>query len=101
MNRMPRFVLPAVLFGVALVVFFHVFVKLALFVLIVGGAAHFIRSRVFGNWGGWQHRRLEFTDKIRSMSDEEYAAFKQPRWMNKGNGQTIDSFGRNSEHFVL
>ena len=99
--------LPAVLFGVALVVFFHLFVKLALFVLIVGGAARFIRSRMFGGsngWvgrGGWQNRRLEFTDKIRHMSDEEYAAFKQPRWLNKGNDQTDESFGRYSENFVL
>ena len=95
--------LPAVLFGVALVVFFHLFVKLALFVLIIGGAARFIKSRMFGGsngWVGWQNRRLEFTDKIRHMSDEEYAAFKQPRWLNKGN-QTEDSFSRHSEHFVL
>jgi hypothetical protein len=105
MNRMPRFILPAVLFGVALVVFFHFFVKLALFVLIVGGAARLIRSRFGGStgWvgrGGWQNRRMEFTDKIRKMSDDEYAAFKQPRWLNKGN-QTDEPFGRHSEHFVL
>lgn len=105
MNRMPRFLLPAVLFGVALVVFFHIFVKLALFVLIVGGAARFIKSRLFGGpagWGGrgnWQNRRLEFTDRIRKMSDDEYAAFSQPRWLNKPD-QT-ESFGRHSEHFVL
>ncbi|MBO0930057.1 hypothetical protein [Fibrella aquatilis] len=106
MNRMPRFMLPAVLFGVALVVFFHFFVKLALFALIVGGAVRFIRSRMFGGStgsmgrDGWQNRRLEFTDKIRNMSDEEYAAFKQPRWLNNRN-QTDESFGRHSEHFVL
>ena len=110
MNRMPRFILPAVLFGAALVIFFHVFVKIALFILIVGGAARFIKSRFVGGayghqnrWmspGKWQARRAEFTDRIRTMSDEEYAAFKQPRWLNKGN-QPDESFGRHSENFVL
>ena len=100
---MPRFILPAVLFGVALVVFFHFFVKLALFVLIVGGAARFIRSRLFGGStgrGGWQNHRLAFTDKIRQMSDDEYAAFRQPRWLNKSD-QTGASVGFHSENFVL
>lgn len=106
MNRMPRFILPAIVFGAALVAFPFFFLRLALFALIVGGAFRFIRRRALGGgagysnrWGGWQSRRMEFTDRIRRMSDDEYAAFNQQGQLPRP-AQT-ESFGRHHEDFVL
>jgi hypothetical protein len=107
MNRMPRFIVPAIVFGAALVAFPFFFLRLALFALIVGGALRFIRRRAFGGgagyqgkWGNpWQTRRMEFTDRIRTMSDTEYADFVQ---QNKPQRPIpIESFDRRSEDFVL
>lgn len=105
MNRMPRFLVPAILFGAALVAFPFFFLRMALFLLIVAGVFRFIRRRAFGSgagWGGWnkwQSRRLEFTDRIRHMSDEEYAAFNQQHQPQRP--IQIESFGSHSEDFVL
>lgn len=107
MNRMPRFLLPAIVFGAALVAFPFFFLKLALFALIVGGAFRFFRRRMWGGgysneWGGtnrWQSRRNDFFDRIRSMSDEEYAAFKQPR--STGDSAQSEPVGRYRESFTL
>lgn len=110
MNRMPRFLLPAVVFGAALVAFPFFFLKLALFALIVGGAFRFFRRRMWGyhsqdgsnRWGGpshWQSRRNDFFDRIRSMSDDEYTAFKQPRSASQS-AQT-EPVSRYREDFTL
>ncbi|MEZ0485552.1 hypothetical protein [Fibrella aquatica] len=102
---MPRFLLPAVLFGAVLVAFPFFLLKLALFALFIGGAMRFMRRRVFGGESGttwsspWQSRRMEFTDRIRTMSDAEYADFVQ---RNKPQRPIpIESFDRPSEGFVL
>lgn len=100
MNRMPRFLLPAIFLGAALVAFPFFFLRTALFLLIVGGALRFIRRRASGGsgWGGWQNRRMKFTDRIRSMSDAEYAEFtqkKQPQTIH------VQQFGGNGESFTL
>ena len=102
MNRMPRFILPAIVFGAALVAFPFFFLRLALFALIVGAAFRFIRRRAFGGgagWGGWQSRRMEFTDRIRRMSDEEYAAFNQQNQPVRT--IQVEPLGRHREDFVL
>ncbi|MEZ0540123.1 hypothetical protein [Fibrella arboris] len=104
---MPRFIIPAIVLGAALVAFPFFFLRLALFALIIGGALRFIRRRAVGvgsgyqgRWGSpWQSRRLEFTDRIRTMSDAEYADFVQ---QNKPQRPIpIESFDRHSENFVL
>lgn len=106
MNRMPRFVLPAIVLGAALVAFPFFFLRLALFALIVGGAVRFIRRRALGGgnfsgrWGGWQTRRMEFADRIRRMSDDEYAAFNQQQTQWQRPIET-ESFGRHREDFML
>ena len=103
MNRMPRFVVPAILFGAALVAFPFFFLRVALFALIVGAAFRFIRRRAMGGgpggWGNWQNRRVEFADRIRRMSDDEYAAFTEPRQISRPDQP--NSPDRNAENFVL
>ncbi len=102
---MPRFIIPAIVFGAALVAFPFFFLRLALFALIVGAAFRFIRRRAFGGesgWSGrssWQTRRMEFTDRIRHMSDEEYAAFNQKNQPLRT--IQIEPLGRHREDFVL
>ena len=105
MNRMPGFILPAIILGAALVAFPFFFLRLALVALIVGAAFRFIRRQAFGGgagWGGrnhWQSRRVEFTDRIRRMSDEEYAAFNQKEQPLRT--IQIEPLGRHREDFVL
>lgn len=102
MNRMPRFIVPAILFGAALIAFPFFFLRMALFVLIVAGVFRFIRRRGLGGgngWGRWQARRMEFTDRIRHMSDEEYKAFTQKNQPQRT--IQIESAGYHHENFVL
>jgi len=109
MNRMPRFLLPAIAFGAALIAFPFFFLKLALFGLFVGGVLRFIGRRALGGgsdsqsaatWGSpWQARRMEFTDRIRTMSDAEYAAYTQKNQPQRT--IHLKPFGDNSEDFVL
>ena len=99
---MPRFLVPAIVFGAALVAFPFFFLRMALFLLIVGGLFRFIRRRAFGGstgWGNWQTHRLEFTNRIRHMSDDEYAAFSQDRQLKRT--IQVESFDQNREDFVL
>lgn len=51
-------------------------IRVVLFILIVGLFVRlFIRPRRFG--AGFHQRRFAYADHLRSMSDEEYAQFKQ------------------------
>lgn len=103
MNRMPRFVLPAIVFGAALVAFPFFFLRLALFALVVGLAFRFVRRWTYGGgngmtfpnrWNRWQSRRMDFADRIRHMSDDEYAAFSQQQQPQLPATDQRDSFGR-------
>jgi hypothetical protein len=85
MNTIARSVAAGLLLGVALFLLPFFLLRVALFVLLIGGAFRLIRGRRserggFGQgWhkSHWQGRRAAFADRIRTMTDEEYATFKQ------------------------
>ncbi|MDJ1503172.1 hypothetical protein [Xanthocytophaga agilis] len=64
------------LFGTALFFMPFFLLRIVLFIVIIGALFRLFARRRFGPSG---HRRsfTHFTDRIRSMSDEEYTAFKQ------------------------
>lgn len=83
MNTILKSILAGLLLGAALFILPFFLLRMFLFFLLIGGLFRLIRGRRRGYWGyggpgRWGHgHRFAFTDRIRQMSDEEYAAFKQ------------------------
>lgn len=75
-------ILKPVLFGILLgagLFYLPFFVlRVALFFLIVGGLLRLFRGRMRHGGGPWGpgNRRLAMAEKVRAMSDEEFAEFK-------------------------
>lgn len=57
-----------------------------LFILIIGGLIRLFAGRRFGRGFGGARFRPVFADKIRNMSEDEYAQFKQKFQRRCGNG---------------
>lgn len=68
-------IIAGILAGAALFVMPFFFVRILLFILIIGGLFRLFRGRGFRGWGYGFHPA--FADTIRHMSEEEYQAFRQ------------------------
>jgi len=89
MNILLKSILAGLLLGAALFILPFFLLRVALFALLIGALFRLVRGprrwgydpRGFGRRGG---PGLAFADRIRQMSDEEYATFKQERWNRCG-----------------
>lgn len=77
MNRqIVRPILIGLLFGAGLYFMPFFLLRAAMFILVVGLIFRLFAGR--GRFGrGFQERRFQMADRIRSMSDEEYTRFKE------------------------
>jgi len=80
MNIILKSILAGLLLGAALFILPFFLLRVALFVLLIGGLFRLIRGgRPYGGrrWGRGLGSMPAFADHIRQMSDEEYNQFKQ------------------------
>ncbi|MDQ1087249.1 hypothetical protein [Siphonobacter sp. SORGH_AS_1065] len=74
-NTILKSILAGILLGGALFVLPFFLLRIALFFLFIGAIFRLFRGP--RHWGHRRPWRSDFTDRIRQMSDEEYAEFKQ------------------------
>jgi len=77
-------ILFGVLFGAGLFFVPFLLLKVLFFILLIS----FICRIFWRRSGGWKHRthyNLAFADKLRSMSDEQYAEFKNNNYQGNDN----------------